>query len=167
MKKIKGLTLSISEYGTVVGSSGKVISQVVAHNGYLRINTQNPRTMETKREYIHKLMAETYLDAIDGKEHIDHIDGNKYNNHISNLRWCSEEENIAFYSDMNGGNNSNVPISVYVDGVKYGSLISASSYIAEAEGKNKNNINRDMRRFMKDDRRDKWVAYKKYVITKI
>ena len=51
--------------------------------------------------YIHRLVAETYIENPQNKPCIDHVDGNRYNNHISNLRWVTHLE------------NNNNPISKY------------------------------------------------------
>lgn len=42
---------------------------------------------------IHKLVADTFLDKIEGLEFINHIDGNKHNNCVSNLEYCTNEYN--------------------------------------------------------------------------
>jgi len=45
-----------------------------------------------KNQYIHRLMAETFLPGPQ-KEHVNHIDGNKQNNNITNLEWNTPKEN--------------------------------------------------------------------------
>ena len=43
--------------------------------------------------YVHRLVAETYIDNPLNKPCIDHIDGNPFNNHVDNLRWVTHSEN--------------------------------------------------------------------------
>ena len=43
--------------------------------------------------YVHRLVAETYIDNPLNKPCIDHIDGNPFNNHADNLRWVTVKEN--------------------------------------------------------------------------
>lgn len=43
--------------------------------------------------YVHRLVAETYIDNPKNKPCIDHIDGNPLNNNVGNLRWVTHLEN--------------------------------------------------------------------------
>lgn len=43
---------------------------------------------------VHRVVANAFIDRIDGKNVIDHIDRNKHNNNVSNLRWCTQQENL-------------------------------------------------------------------------
>lgn len=44
---------------------------------------------------IHRLVAETFIDKIDGKNVVNHKDGNKHNNTVDNLEWVTDEYNHA------------------------------------------------------------------------
>lgn len=44
---------------------------------------------------IHRLVANAFIDKIDGKNIVNHIDSNKSNNILSNLEWVSSLENIC------------------------------------------------------------------------
>ena len=47
-----------------------------------------------KKEYlVHRLVAETYLEPVDGKPFVDHIDRIKHHNFVSNLRYVDSSEN--------------------------------------------------------------------------
>ena len=53
-----------------------------------------------KFRLVHRLVAEAFIEKIEGKEYIDHIDNNKNNNCVDNLRWVSMEENNRYrYED--------------------------------------------------------------------
>lgn len=48
-----------------------------------------------KNHYVHRLVAEAFLDKPPGCGVVDHIDFNIKNNNVNNLRWCTQKENIA------------------------------------------------------------------------
>lgn len=43
---------------------------------------------------VHRLVAETFIDRVDGKNYVNHIDNNPINNHVDNLEWCTQKENV-------------------------------------------------------------------------
>lgn len=47
------------------------------------------------REYIHRLVAETYIPNPENKRHIDHINNNPRDNRLTNLRWATPSDNMA------------------------------------------------------------------------
>ena len=56
---------------------------------------------EQTLNYVHRLVAEHFLDNVDGKNVINHKDGNKLNNNTNNLEWCTQSENN--YHALNTG----------------------------------------------------------------
>lgn len=50
-------------------------------------------------KYIHRLVAENFIDNVLNKEQVNHIDWNKLNNNISNLEWNTRSENIQHAYD--------------------------------------------------------------------
>lgn len=62
-------------------------------NGYL-VATLN---CEGKRRncYIHRLVAETFLENHENKTFVNHKDYDTHNNRADNLEWCTQKENIS------------------------------------------------------------------------
>lgn len=48
-----------------------------------------------RQEYIHRLMAVTFLDNPRSKKEVNHINGIKTDNSISNLEWSTHKENMS------------------------------------------------------------------------
>lgn len=46
-----------------------------------------------KQKFIHRLVAEVFLDSVEGKDYVNHIDNDPSNNCSINLEWCTAKEN--------------------------------------------------------------------------
>lgn len=70
--------------------------------GYLV--TQLYKDNKAKNCYVHRLVAEAFLENPDNKETVNHINGNKHDNRVENLEWCSRKENNehALKTGLNG-----------------------------------------------------------------
>ena len=102
-KEIKGNReiYEISSFGNVrtkdrIGARGYYckghdIKQSVNSNGYLRVALNIDG--QSKYYFVHRLVAENFLNKVSGKNFVNHIDGNKKNNKIDNLEWCTRSEN--------------------------------------------------------------------------
>lgn len=60
--------------------------------GYPRVKLS--KDAKTKTGYLHRVVAEAFIDPVEGKNEVNHKDGIKTNNLPENLEWCSRKENI-------------------------------------------------------------------------
>ena len=60
--------------------------------GYLIISLKDRGVK--KNQYIHRLVAEHFIDNKRKCPEVNHIDYDKYNNRVSNLEWCTRRENV-------------------------------------------------------------------------
>jgi hypothetical protein len=73
--------------------SERFLSLHVIPNGYKVVVITYNNKQYTK--YIHRLIAESFIDNYENKKCVNHKDGNKLNNNISNLEWCTFQENVS------------------------------------------------------------------------
>lgn len=110
-KKIKGLEgfYEISSLGNVRSVERVVngrkykgcnIKPLIGYGGYYSVQLR--KNVKKSIFYVHRLVAEHFIDKIDGKNIINHIDENKLNNNVENLEWCTNSEN-AIHSNKKAG----------------------------------------------------------------
>ena len=81
-------------------------------HGYLVVALR--KMTEKKNYYVHRLVAEAFLEQVEGKNVVNHIDYNTKNNSVLNLEWCSQKENIHHsIHRMRHERNSRLPTSGY------------------------------------------------------
>ena len=104
---------SVSNYGAIRSNWSDIPQRNLTHRkriektsllaawlhttGYLRIALGRG-----KQKYVHRLVAQAFLQNHDNLPQVDHIDGNRTNNHASNLRWVTSHQNV-----INGGSRHN------------------------------------------------------------
>lgn len=70
---------------------GRVLKQLLAGRGYCYVNFSVDGVYS--RHYVHRLVANAFIDNPNNKREVNHKDGNKLNNIVSNLEWVNSLEN--------------------------------------------------------------------------
>lgn len=77
--------------GIIVPYPEKVLKGFIKPNGYKVIDLY--KNKKKKKFYIHRLVAESFIDNPLNKPEINHINENKLDNRVGNLEWCTSSEN--------------------------------------------------------------------------
>ena len=87
----------------------KILKPTKNEKGYLYVNLCKNKKIYHK--YIHRLVADAYIDNPENKLCVNHIDGNKENCCVSNLEWNTYAENNIHAYRVLGKTNKNNKIS--------------------------------------------------------
>jgi hypothetical protein len=80
-------------------NSGKILKPQLHTKGYLQV--QLSVKCKPIKKFIHRLLANYFIDNPNNLPTINHKDGNKLNNSLSNLEWCSYSYNNKHAYDNN------------------------------------------------------------------
>ncbi len=82
---------TIHSNGQVYSNKSKKFLKPIIENGYYRVGLSFNGKSKTYK--LHRLIAECFIEKVEGKTQVNHKDCNKLNNDVSNLEWCNNSEN--------------------------------------------------------------------------
>lgn len=85
-------TVACSRLGTK-NLRSRPLKATVDSVGYCKVTLQDQGRNTVWK--VHRLVAEHFIDKVEGKEIINHIDNDRTNNQVSNLEWCTPKENTS------------------------------------------------------------------------
>ena len=84
----------VSDKGQVRNrTTGKILKGREYKSGYLQVSIKINETGKFQNRYIHRLVAQFFINNPEQKKEINHKDGNKLNNLKENLEWVTSSEN--------------------------------------------------------------------------
>lgn len=72
----------------------------LARNGYTRVCMRSNATGKRIDKYVHRLVAEHFIENPHNKKCVNHRDCNRQNNDVNNLEWCTHKENNEYTFKM-------------------------------------------------------------------
>ena len=76
--------------------AGKPVAQTDNGNGYKIVSLSN---FGRKNHYVHRLVAELFVDNPNGCDYVNHLDYDKSNNSADNLEWATAAENVQYSAE--------------------------------------------------------------------
>ena len=138
-KDIEGTTnYEISSNGNVRNkTTKKILKGRKSKSGYLQVSIKFNGEEKFKNKYIHRLVAEAFIENKYNKKEVNHKDGNKLNNNLDNLEWVTSSENQKHRHSIGINKTSNRRIGKFN---LNGQLIKEYSSIIEAAEEENNGI---------------------------
>lgn len=118
--------VKVSNMGNVISyKRGSGYPLKVTHNrrgGYQQVGATGGRP-----QYVHKMVAETWIDNPNHYEEVNHINGDKDDNRVDNLEWVTHSENLrhAYRTGLKKGR----PIRIVETGETFESLAECARQI--------------------------------------
>lgn len=79
--------------------TGRILKPFYSTKGYARVNltsAYNDKTKQTKKHYIHRLVAQAFIPNLKNLSDVNHKDEIKTNNNLDNLEWISHRDNLNY-----------------------------------------------------------------------
>lgn len=102
--KIDGFDYEVDTDGNVYNDRGMIMKPSIVA-GYPIVFLR--KDGQSYQKYIHRLVADAFIENSKNKKCVDHIDNKKTNNNVYNLRWATHQEN-QFNRSMLSTNTSGI-----------------------------------------------------------
>ena len=91
--RVKSLARTrLGKNGCISPLRERIMSLKTTKEGYKAIGLC--KNGDKKHPSVHRLVANAFINRIEGKETVNHVDGNKENNNVYNLEWANQSEQM-------------------------------------------------------------------------
>lgn len=104
IKQYKNSDVFVSEDGEIFVKLNQVYSGYKNNYKGVSINGKYGKGCITGFAYVHRLVAETYIENKDKKPEVNHINNNHMDNRVENLEWVTRKENAMHHMGIGGCN---------------------------------------------------------------
>ena len=123
--------IKVSNKGNVVSCKRGVCSPLkVSHNtsGYQTVGAGSGLN---NKQYVHRMVAETWLDNPNHYKEINHVNGDKDDNRVNNLEWATRSQNLshAYRTGLRKGYAKGTPIRIVETGETFESIAECARQI--------------------------------------
>lgn len=94
VKSLEKKTYAGINKGTYIVRKERILKTNKSRDGYLRVTLCNNK--ENIMYFVHRLVAQTFLDNPNNYKEVNHKDENKQNNRAENLEWCTRKYNVNY-----------------------------------------------------------------------
>lgn len=118
--------IKVSNMGNVISykrGSGYPLRVHYANSGYQRVSAGSG---STRKQYVHRMVAETWIDNPNHYKEVNHVNGDKDDNRVENLEWVTHSQNMrhAYRTGLKepAGGRKRIPIRIVETGETFESL---------------------------------------------
>jgi hypothetical protein len=107
---------------------GRILKQTFTTN-YYKVSLSKDGVIVKKN--VHRIIAETFLEPVEGKNYVDHINADTKDNRVENLRWVTMAENNQHIHDLGHFNVESARRHITERNKKYGTPLKKKPVIMD------------------------------------